>query len=121
MGEREFRGAEADIPAGTAGTLFDLPGWADDARRLVAAIDDEFAAAPFDDGEISATLGYHFTLSVAAVHQLEVDPLLPAALLPDDWPAERLRVRYRDFDELFQQTMEQGAKRGTVTAAAAPP
>jgi len=117
----DFRGAEADIAAETVGTLFDLGGWADDARRLVAALDAEFAAAPFDDGDISATLSYHFTLSVAAVHQLELDPLLPAALLPDDWPAEHLRVRYRDFDELFQRTMEVGAMRGTVTAAAAPP
>lgn len=108
----KFQGAEANIPAETARTLFHLDGWADGARRLLAALEAEFDAAPFDDGDISATLSYHFTLSIAAVHQLELDPLLPAALLPDDWPAEHLRVRYRAFDELFQRTMEQ-AVRGT--------
>jgi phenylacetic acid degradation operon negative regulatory protein len=102
----QFRGAESRIAAETVTTLFGLDHWADDARRLVAAMDDEIDAAPFADDDIGATLSYHFTLSIAAVHQLELDPLLPAALLPDDWPAEHLRVSYRTFDDFFQRTME---------------
>lgn len=101
-----FRAATADIAPETARTLFRLDDWADDAHRLIAAMHHELDAAPFDDDEIGATLSYHFTLSVAAVHQLELDPLLPADLLPGDWPAERLRLTYRAFDDFFQRTME---------------
>jgi phenylacetic acid degradation operon negative regulatory protein len=100
-----FRGAASHIPAETVTTLFGLDRWAHDARRLAAAMNDEIDTAPVADDDIGATLSYHFTLSVAAVHQLELDPLLPAALIPDGWPAEHLRVTYRTFDDFFQRTM----------------
>lgn len=102
----QFRAAESNIAPETTRTLFRLDDWANDAHRLTAAMNHEFDATPFDTDDISATLSYHFTLSIAAVHQLELDPFLPADLLPEDWPAEHLRVTYRTFDDLFQQTME---------------
>ena len=82
-----FHGAETDIPADAVRSLFSLDDWAVDARRLTAAMNDELdieAAGP-------TTLTYQFALSIAAVRHLQLDPLLPAELIPDDWPAPDLR------------------------------
>ena len=109
----QFRNAEANIPVDTARSLFLLDDWATDARRLIAAMDDELHAGPLDNDDVGATLSYQFNLSIAVVHHLELDPLLPPALLPDDWPAEPLRLTYRAFDEAFQQTMNQAHRQPT--------
>lgn len=110
-----FRDARPDLTPAAVRSLFLLDTWAHDARRLIATLDDSATAARPDDPDIPARLSHQFNLSVAAVHHLEVDPLLPAALLPDDWPAEHLRVAYRRFDDAFQQTMAR-ALRATATA-----
>ncbi len=109
----QFRSAESDIAHDTVMSLFHLEDWADDARRLIAAMDDELAANPLDDDDITATLSYQFNLSVAVVNHLELDPLLPATLLPDGWPAEPLRLTYRTFDDAFQRTMTQAVGQPT--------
>lgn len=77
--------ARDDDPAGLTATLWDLPGWADAGRALV----DAMAAA----GDIPA----RFVIAAAMVRHLLADPLLPAALEPDGWPAARLRADYRGF------------------------
>jgi phenylacetic acid degradation operon negative regulatory protein len=94
-----FHGAETDIPADAVRSLFSLDDWAVDARRLTAAMNDEFdiEAAGADDST------YQFALSIAAVRHLELDPLLPAELIPDDWPAHDLREGYRRFDARFKR------------------
>jgi phenylacetic acid degradation operon negative regulatory protein len=110
-----FRGARPDLTPDTVRSLFLLDTWANDARRLIATLDDSAAAIRPDDPDIPARLSQQFNLSVAVVHHLELDPLLPAALLPHDWPAEQLRVAYRRFDDEFQLTMAR-ALRATTPA-----
>ncbi|MDT5018992.1 MAG: phenylacetic acid degradation operon negative regulatory protein [Mycobacterium sp.] len=89
-----FHNAATGIPADTVRSLFSLDDWATDARRLTLAIRDEV-----DD------LAYQFGLSVAVVRHLQLDPLLPAELIPQEWPGQDLRSAYRRFDEMFKQRL----------------
>jgi len=100
-----FGDASSDITADAIGTVFELETWATNAHRLLRAMRDEIAAAPYDHDDIGPTLSHQFTLSIAVVSHLERDPLLPAELLPSNWPADALRISYRDFDTHFQNTM----------------
>jgi phenylacetic acid degradation operon negative regulatory protein len=38
-----------------------------------------------------------FAVAAAMVRHLLTDPMLPAELLPTDWPGARLRAAYHDF------------------------
>ncbi|WP_214406448.1 PaaX domain-containing protein, C- domain protein [Pseudonocardia lacus] len=91
-----FDGATCDLPAPAVRTLFGLDGWADDARRLTAAMDGELDAA-------DESPDYLFLLSIAVMRHLQLDPVLPPALLDDDRPADDLRRTYRRFDEVFNR------------------
>jgi phenylacetic acid degradation operon negative regulatory protein len=77
--------ARDDAPAELAGQLWDLPGWADTGRRLL----DEMATAADVPGRFLAAAGI--------VRHLLTDPMLPAELLPADWPGAALRAAYHDF------------------------
>lgn len=68
-----------------AGTLWDLTGW---SRKGHAYLD---ALAKVGD-EPS-----RFVTMVAAVRHLQTDPLLPAELLPSDWPGRALQDAYDDY------------------------
>jgi phenylacetic acid degradation operon negative regulatory protein len=96
-----FHNAATDIPAETVRTLFSLDDWAGDARRLALAMRDELdtEAVAADD------FTYQFALSVAVVRRLQLDPLLPAEFIPEDWPGQDLRSAYRRFDEVFKQRL----------------
>jgi phenylacetic acid degradation operon negative regulatory protein len=48
---------------------------------------------------------FRFLLSVAVVRHLQLDPYLPGALLPPDWPAEQLRTDYGQHDAAFERTL----------------
>ncbi|WP_209841208.1 PaaX family transcriptional regulator C-terminal domain-containing protein [Mycolicibacterium sp. NCC-Tsukiji] len=74
-----------DDPAGLAAVLWDLPAWSDTARQLL----DEIASA--------ADVPGRFVAAAAIVRHLLSDPVLPAELLPGDWPGEQLRQAYADF------------------------
>jgi phenylacetic acid degradation operon negative regulatory protein len=76
-----------------AATLWDLPGWAARARELESALDD------------AADLASTFILAAAVLRHFLADPLLPAELLPADWPGPRLRIRYEEFDARFQKVL----------------
>lgn len=71
-------------PAVLAAQLWDLDGWATQGRALLdlAESDDE---------------NTRFTAVAAIVRHLLSDPLLPAELRPDGWPADRLRAAYDDY------------------------
>lgn len=79
-------GAPDGDPAELAARLWDLDGWARRARTLLAAMDS--AQGPAE----------RFPVAAAILRQLLTDPVLPARLLPDDWPGAGLRSRYDDFE-----------------------
>jgi phenylacetic acid degradation operon negative regulatory protein len=77
--------AHDDAPAQLAGHLWDLSGWAETGHRLLAEM---VQASDVPD---------RFVLAAAMVRHLLTDPMLPAELLPADWPGVRLRAAYHDF------------------------
>lgn len=72
-------------PATLAGRLWDLPGWSRTGQVML----DRLArpAAPAERLAVAAAL----------VRHLATDPLLPAGLLPADWPGAALRAAYADY------------------------
>ena len=72
--------------AEVAGTLWDLPGWSAEARRLRGRLDLELGLAE------------RFVLASETLRHLLSDPLLPPELAPSAWPADDLRRRYLDFE-----------------------
>ncbi|ODR13793.1 PaaX domain-containing protein, C- domain protein [Mycobacterium shimoidei] len=77
--------AHDDAPAELAGQLWDLPGWAETGYRLL----DEMTTA--------SGIPERFMVAAAMVRHLLSDPMLPAELLPDDWPGAQVRAAYHDF------------------------
>ena len=69
--------------------LWDLAAWSKTGHRLLR----EMAA----DTDVPD----QFIVAVAMVRHLLVDPVLPAGLLPADWPADRLRTVYAEFADLL--------------------
>ena len=74
-----------DAPSELVEQLWDLPGWADTAGRLL----DEMAGATDIPGR--------FVVAAAMVRHLLADAVLPGELLPQDWPGDRLRLSYNEF------------------------
>jgi len=81
--------AHDDNPAELAHQLWDLPDWSKTGHRLLR----EMNAARDIPGQ--------FVSAAAMVRHLLVDPVLPAGLLPADWPADRLRTAYAEFADLL--------------------
>lgn len=77
--------ARDDAPAELAAQLWDLSSWARVGHQLLADIG---AAADISD---------RFVVAAAMVRHLLTDPMLPAELLPSDWPGMQLRTAYNDF------------------------
>ncbi|BBX98217.1 PaaX family transcriptional regulator C-terminal domain-containing protein [Mycobacterium lacus] len=77
--------ARDDAPAELAGRLWNLAEWAEAGQRLL----EEMARACDIPGR--------FVVAAAMVRHLLTDPMLPAELLPADWPGARLRAAYHDF------------------------
>jgi len=94
-----FHGAATDAPPEAVRSLFNLDDWVSDARRLTLAMRDErdVEAVHADD------FIYQFALSITVVRHLQLDPLLPVELEPEDWPGHELRSTYRQFDEAFKR------------------
>jgi phenylacetic acid degradation operon negative regulatory protein len=80
--------ARDDAPAQLAGQLWDLPAWAAAGHRLL----DEMAQKAR-----GSDIPGRFVVAAAMVRHLLTDPMLPAELLPADWPGARLRASYHDF------------------------
>ena len=96
-----FHGAATDAPAENVRSLFNLDDWAVDARRLTLAMRDELDVEAVHADDFT----YQFDLSVTVVRHLQLDPLLPAELIPEEWPGHDLRGTYRRFDEVFKQRL----------------
>ena len=78
-----------DNPEDLACQLWDLAAWSKTGHRLLREMT---AATDVPD---------QFTVAAAMVRHLLVDPVLPAGLLPADWPADRLRAVYAEFADLL--------------------
>lgn len=85
---RVLRAAD-DNSAELARQLWDLPGWSKTGHRLLR----EMAAAKHIPGR--------FAVAAAIVRHLLADPVLPAGLLPADWPGVSLRFAYAEFADLL--------------------
>ena len=81
--------AHDDNPAQLARQLWDLRDWSKTGHRLL--------------GEMNAAddIPGRFVVAAAMVRHLLTDPVLPAELLPTDWPADRLRAAYSEFADLL--------------------
>jgi phenylacetic acid degradation operon negative regulatory protein len=78
-------------PAALAARLWDLHGWRERARSLMAVTD----RAPGDLlGADRSRAAAVFAAAAALLRHLRIDPLLPVELLPSRWPADQLRERY---------------------------
>ncbi|QOV40090.1 PaaX domain-containing protein, C- domain protein [Streptomyces ferrugineus] len=90
--------ARPDRPAREqAADLWPLDAWADTGRALLAHV-----AAARRPSE-------RFTGFAAVVRHLLADPVLPARLLPPDWPGEPLRTAYADYRrELVEDVRARG-------------
>jgi phenylacetic acid degradation operon negative regulatory protein len=78
-----------DNPEDLACQLWDLAAWSKTGHRLLREMT---AATDVPD---------QFTVAAAMVRHLLVDPVLPAGLLPADWPADGLRAVYAEFADLL--------------------
>ncbi|MEJ7635365.1 PaaX family transcriptional regulator C-terminal domain-containing protein [Aeromicrobium sp.] len=86
VGSLEVLSATPTRPADElARTLFDLDRWAHTGRELAAGL------ARTD------VLAGRLALAAAVVRHLVDDPLLPAEVLPRDWPGQELREAYAAF------------------------
>lgn len=91
--------ADADMIA----VLWPLDQTAVTARRLLDVLDRHEPA--LRDGRPEA-LAEAIGPSAAVVRFLRAEPLLPPSLVPEPWPVDELRARYRDFDIAFGRTMQ---------------
>lgn len=80
-----FEARPQDDAAVLARSLWDQAGWAADARRLGRELDR------------AGGLAEGFLVIAEVVRHLLLDPVLPPELLPEDWPGDDLRDRYRRF------------------------
>lgn len=87
-----------------ADRLWDLDGWARRADELAAGL----AGRP-PGGRDDLAPG--FELSAAVLRHFQADPLLPADLLPPDWPGGRLRRAYDDWDHRYRDVLAAWSRR----------
>ncbi|MFE6774832.1 PaaX family transcriptional regulator C-terminal domain-containing protein [Streptomyces sp. NPDC057702] len=83
---------EAD-PVALAARLWDLDGWARQARWLLSTLAE------------TDRLADRFAVAAAILRHLLTDPVLPDPLLPARWPGEALRDAYAAFEEEFRTTV----------------
>jgi phenylacetic acid degradation operon negative regulatory protein len=83
-------------PGELAGELWDLHGWAEHGRRLLAVVGGRSSEPTGDDPAAV------FAEAAAVLHHLRTDPLLPHELLPPGWPADELRGSYTVHLEAIQ-------------------
>ena len=87
-----FVGHHSDSPK-LAASLWDLPGWAAEADRLLTVLDQ------------AASLAEGFMATAEVIRHLLLDPYLPDELLPAGWPGDRLRERYTDFNANYSERL----------------
>jgi phenylacetic acid degradation operon negative regulatory protein len=94
-------------PSALVGRLWDLDAWTVTARQLAREL--RAAQPALDVGDVRG-LDEAFLLSAAVLRHLQADPLLPAELLPRDWPGTALRHTYESFDAAFKRTWRNASR-----------
>ncbi|MDA8359857.1 MAG: PaaX domain-containing protein, C- domain protein [Actinomycetota bacterium] len=84
--------------AALADRLWTLTGWSNRATELLGRLD---ALPPCDWTDLAPG----FALSADVLRHLQADPLLPRALLPNDWPGMLLRRRYDNWDRRYRAVL----------------
>jgi phenylacetic acid degradation operon negative regulatory protein len=87
--------AHDNAPAELAARLWDLPAWSSTGHQLL----DEMATA--------TNTPARFAAAAAILRHLLTDPVLPAELLPGDWPGNVLRESYARFAQEFMARRDQ--------------
>jgi len=90
-----FSGRPEGDPAQLARALWDLGAWASEARELLRELR---ALRPTGRDELAPG----FVLAAAVLRHFQADALLPAELLPKDWPGTELRAFYEDWDARYR-------------------
>lgn len=81
--------------------LWDLRAIARAASELTAQVETAATAL----GEDPAAIPPAFRASAAVVRFLRTEPMLPAALVPADWPVDTLRARYDQVEADLQREL----------------
>ena len=89
----EFFVSHHSDSASLAASLWDLPGWAAEADRLLTVLDE------------AESLAEGFMATAEVIRHLLLDPYLPDELLPAGWPGDRLRERYTDFNANYSERL----------------
>src|ERR1700751_4659637 len=76
-----------------AASLWELPGWAAEADRLLTVLDE------------AESLAQGFIATAEVTRPLLLDPYLPDELLPAGWPGDRLRECYTDFNANYSEPL----------------
>jgi phenylacetic acid degradation operon negative regulatory protein len=106
---RWMRVEPADDPVALAGELWDLAAWQARGEELLGAAPDEPGDLVDSPPEWAAVV---FSAAAATLRHLRTDPLLPEALLPAGWPAERLRARYALYLQAIQRLVRHLSRTG---------
>lgn len=87
-----------DDPVALANRLFRPQRWAQRAETLARRLASTTENLQDDSGEHIADA---FVAGAVALRHIGADPLLPAELLPADWPGDELRVQYTRYQRAF--------------------
>lgn len=82
-------------PVALAARLWDVEGWAAHAHVLRHRLAQSTLSGP-------AELAPGFVLSADVLRHFQADPLLPAELLPANWPGPALRDAYAEWDSAYR-------------------
>lgn len=102
-GVRIFAAMPDEHPKELADALWDLDGWADEARRLRRRMGSLLGR--LDAGDTSA-LRDGFVVSAGVLRHFQHDPLLPDSLLPAGWPGATLRSEYDRYDAAYRRVLQ---------------
>jgi phenylacetic acid degradation operon negative regulatory protein len=97
-----FTAVPTGDPAALTARLWPLTGWVGQARALIERMSR--LVGPLEAGD-PAPLADGFVLSADVLRHVQADPLLPAQLLPADWPGTRLRAEYDRYDAAYRAVL----------------
>lgn len=83
--------------------LWDLPAIAAEAHHLLERLARLRATADWNE---PASIPELFTASAAVVRFLRNEPLLPNELTPTEWPVDRVRMTYDEFEADHQRVLQ---------------